>query len=311
MDPVLLASGSDDSKVKIWSTTQKGSVQTIETRANVCSVKWNPHSSHQLAFGSADHHIHYYDLRKSSEPLYLLTGHKKAVSYVKFLNRNEIVSASTDSTLRLWSLNGGVSATVQASAGVGAGYGGAAAPAAGPGGAGGRRRGRAPRGPGRGGSVGSPARFSSALFPPLSSFIETNLAENILTSGIFRRSAASILSLTKKSTSSPDISPTTTPTKIRSYSGHTNEKNFVGLSINATGDFISCGSENNSVCTYYNSLPTPVIQHRFGNGLDIMHGEELADPDPGQFVSSVCWKRKDPSVLVAANSVGSVKVMQL
>jgi E3 ubiquitin-protein ligase RFWD2 len=29
-------------------------------------------------------------------------GHGKAVSYVKYMDRNSLVSASTDSTLRLW-----------------------------------------------------------------------------------------------------------------------------------------------------------------------------------------------------------------
>lgn len=52
--------------------------------------------------GSADHHIHYYDLRNVSQPLHVFSGHKKAVSYVKFLSNNELASASTDSTLRLW-----------------------------------------------------------------------------------------------------------------------------------------------------------------------------------------------------------------
>jgi len=31
-------------------------------------------------------------------------GHRKAVSYVRYLNENELVSASTDSTLRLWNI---------------------------------------------------------------------------------------------------------------------------------------------------------------------------------------------------------------
>lgn len=52
--------------------------------------------------GSADHHIHYFDLRNPSAPVHVFGGHKKAVSYVKFLSTNELASASTDSTLRLW-----------------------------------------------------------------------------------------------------------------------------------------------------------------------------------------------------------------
>lgn len=55
-----------------------------------------------MQVGSADHHIHYYDLRNISSPLHVFSGHKKAVSYVKFLSDNELASASTDSTLRLW-----------------------------------------------------------------------------------------------------------------------------------------------------------------------------------------------------------------
>jgi WD40 repeat protein len=55
-----------------------------------------------LQVGSADHHIHYFDLRNPSNPLFVFRGHRKAVSYVKFLSSNELASASTDSTLRLW-----------------------------------------------------------------------------------------------------------------------------------------------------------------------------------------------------------------
>ena len=52
--------------------------------------------------GSADHHIHYFDMRNPNSPLFVFRGHRKAVSYVKFLSPNELASASTDSTLRLW-----------------------------------------------------------------------------------------------------------------------------------------------------------------------------------------------------------------
>ncbi|ORY53161.1 WD40 repeat-like protein, partial [Rhizoclosmatium globosum] len=292
MDPVLLASGSDDCKVKIWSVNQKKSVQTIESKANICSVKWNPLISNQIAFGSADHHIHYYDIRKPSEPLYILCGHKKAVSYVKFLSRNEIVSASTDSTLRLWSLGGPSASSMNLSSSSSS----SAAPLA------------SPAGP-----------MSSSLFPPLSSFIEKNLTEN-MNNGIFRRSVFIVFPRSHQhhnipSSTAPSSSALASnmdqPHCLRSYSGHTNEKNFVGLSINSTGEFISCGSENNSVYTYFHSLPNPVIMHRFGNSLETTSGEEVADQEPSQFVSSVCWKRNASDVLVAANSVGGVKVMQM
>ncbi|KAG9292436.1 hypothetical protein G9A89_015306 [Geosiphon pyriformis] len=105
MDPTKLASGSDDTKVKIWSTNQRHSIFTIESKANICCVKFKPDISHYIAFGSADHHIHYYDLRQTREPVFVYKGHRKAVSYVKFIGPNEFVSASTDSTLKLWDTN--------------------------------------------------------------------------------------------------------------------------------------------------------------------------------------------------------------
>ena len=46
----------------------------LDMKANVCSVKYSPASAHQLAIGSADHHVHLYDLRKPSEPLHMFSG---------------------------------------------------------------------------------------------------------------------------------------------------------------------------------------------------------------------------------------------
>lgn len=105
VDTKLLASGSDDARVKLWSLDCEHSVATLEAKANVCCVKFNPKSSCHLAFGSADHCVHYYDLRNMKEPLCVFKGHKKAVSYVKFLNTHEIVSAGTDGQLKLWDIN--------------------------------------------------------------------------------------------------------------------------------------------------------------------------------------------------------------
>ncbi|KAG6423545.1 hypothetical protein SASPL_113945 [Salvia splendens] len=101
-EPSMLVSGSDDCKVKVWCTKQEASALNIDMKANICSVKYNPGSSVHIAVGSADHNIYYYDLRNISQPLHTLGGHRKAVSYVKFLSNNELGSASTDNTLRLW-----------------------------------------------------------------------------------------------------------------------------------------------------------------------------------------------------------------
>jgi E3 ubiquitin-protein ligase RFWD2 len=101
-EPTRLVSGSDDEKVKVWCTRQETSVMNIDMKANICCVKYNPVSSNFIAVGSADHRIHYYDLRHIAQPLFVFNGHRKAVSYVKFIGQNELASASTDGTLRLW-----------------------------------------------------------------------------------------------------------------------------------------------------------------------------------------------------------------
>lgn len=55
---------------------------------------------------------------------------------------------------------------------------------------------------------------------------------------------------------------------IRSFTGHMNEKNFVGLSVNCDASYIACGSENNSVITYFSKVSKPVVAHFFGNSID-------------------------------------------
>lgn len=104
-DPTMLASGSDDGSVKLWNINQGASVGTIKTKANVCCVQFPSDSGNSLAFGSADHKIYYYDLRNLKMPLFTLTGHNKTVSYIKFIDSMNLVSASTDNTLKLWDLS--------------------------------------------------------------------------------------------------------------------------------------------------------------------------------------------------------------
>ena len=52
-----------------------------------------------------------------------------------------------------------------------------------------------------------------------------------------------------------------TAESVRTFSGHVNETNFVGLT--AHGDYITCGSENSSVYTYFKALPKPVMTFKF------------------------------------------------
>eukprot|EP01018_Ginkgo_biloba_P024724 Gb_03984 [translate_table: standard] len=207
-DPTRLASGSDDGSAKLWNINQGGSIGTIRTNANICCVQFSPDSARLLALGSADHKIYCYDLRNMKIPWCILTSHGKTVSYVKFLDSSTLVSASTDSMLKLW-----------------------------------------------------------------------DLATN--TGGVISNS-------------------------VMTFTGHTNEKNFVGLSV-ADG-YIATGSETNEVFVYHKSLPMPVASYKF-NCVDPLTGEEI-DDDGGQFVSSACW-RGQSQTLVAANSTGNVKVLEM
>lgn len=199
-EPSMLVSGSDDCKVKVWCTKQEASAFNIDMKANICCVKYNPGSSFHVAVGSADHNIHYFDLRNPSTPLHIFRGHRKAVSYVKFLSTNELASASTDSTLRLW-----------------------------------------------------------------------DVKENIA---------------------------------ARTFRGHTNEKNFVGLTVN--NEYIACGSETNEVFVYHKAISKPAAWHRFGSP-DL---DETDEDSVSFFISAVCWKSDSPTML-AANSQGTIKVLVL
>ncbi|XP_042505314.1 protein SPA1-RELATED 2-like [Macadamia integrifolia] len=210
LDPTKLASGSDDCSVKIWNMNERNCIDTIRNVANVCCVQFSAHSAHLLAFGSADYMTYCYDLRNTRIPWCTLSGHGKAVSYVKFLDPETLVSASTDNSLKLWDL---------------------------------------------------------------------------------------------KKTSSSGLS--TTACSL-TFGGHTNEKNFVGLTV--SDGYIACGSESNEVYAYYRSLPMPLTSHKFGS-IDPITGKETGD-DNGQFVSSVCWRRKS-NMVVAANSSGSIKLLQM
>ncbi|KAJ6823999.1 putative protein SPA1-RELATED 4 [Iris pallida] len=214
VDPTSLASGSDDGSVKLWNINQAilllhlaGSVGTIKTKANVCTVQFPPDSAQTITIGSADHNVYCYDLRNSKEPLCSLTGHAKTVSYVKYIDASTIVSASTDSTLKLWDI-----------------------------------------------SVGS----SRVIDDP-----------------------------------------------VRTFTGHANLKNFVGLSI--CDGYIATGSETNEVFVYHKSFPMPVLSYKFGV-VDPISGREVEDNT--HFISCVRWRGQSPTLL-AANSTGNIKLLEM
>ncbi|EIE79440.1 hypothetical protein RO3G_04145 [Rhizopus delemar RA 99-880] len=101
-NPNLIASGSDDTSVKVWSLTSQRSLFTFQHKGNICCAKFAPNNSNYLAVGSADHQIICYDLRNPSIPLHTYQGHQKAVSYVKWMNDDELISAETRECTRTY-----------------------------------------------------------------------------------------------------------------------------------------------------------------------------------------------------------------
>ncbi len=101
---------------------------------------------------------------------------------------------------------------------------------------------------------------------------------------------------------------------VRTYSGHVNSRNFVGLSVE--DGLIACGSETNEVYVYCKELPRPTISYRLG-GVPARRSER-GDSSGGCsgggssecFVSAVCWK-PGSNVLMAANSQGSMCALAL
>jgi WD40 repeat protein len=120
------------------------------------------------------------------------------------------------------------------------------------------------------------------------------------------------------------------------FSGHKNERNFVGLSATDDG-YIATGSEDNSIHTYYKTIPFSVASYRLGDGITKKKERATSGGDRNNnssqpsssfgtattsgakkasggshrtFVSSVCWARGGKHCL-AANSQGVLSVLAL
>lgn len=68
--------GSDDGRVRVWSTRSPQAAFTVSTGLNVCCVNYSPNSSHTVAVGSVNHQIYIYDIRNVAAPLHTFQGHK-------------------------------------------------------------------------------------------------------------------------------------------------------------------------------------------------------------------------------------------
>ncbi|KAJ4706052.1 E3 ubiquitin-protein ligase COP1, partial [Melia azedarach] len=109
-DPVVGASGSDDGTMQMWDPRCDGgkrmaTVQPSVSRSSVCCVEFHPFGGALVAVGCADRRAYAYDVRKMVEPVLVFDGHKKTVTYIRFLDNHTLVSAGTDGCLKLWNIN--------------------------------------------------------------------------------------------------------------------------------------------------------------------------------------------------------------
>lgn len=107
--PNLCASASDDGTVRLWGGPclgQAAGVVRVPSAAPVCGAQLSPFDEHALAVACSDHQVYVYDLRRPERALWELRAHTRAASYVRFLSRHRLVSASVDATLALWDLPG-------------------------------------------------------------------------------------------------------------------------------------------------------------------------------------------------------------
>lgn len=65
------------------------------------------------------------------------------------------------------------------------------------------------------------------------------------------------------------------------------KKNVVGLASN--GDYIACGSENNSLYLYYKGLSKTLLTFKFDTVKSVLDKDRKED-DTNEFVSAVCWR---------------------
>ncbi|KAG7612711.1 WD40 repeat [Arabidopsis suecica] len=199
---LLGASGSDDGTVQMWDPRNGGTLEeTVRPGggAAICSVEFDPFGGSSIAVGCADQNAYVYDIRRLVDPLIVLDGHTKTVTYARFMDSHTIVTGSTDGNLKQWDIDNG------------------------------------------------------------------------------RR-------------------------VVRTYRGHVNSRNFVGLSVWRHGGLVVSGSENNQVFVYDKRWEEPVWVCGLG------HTNRFGSDR--RFVSSVCLRQVDEDwcTLVAGGSDGALEI---
>jgi len=102
-DGTKLASGSDDSTVKIWNPATGECLWTLSCDSPVLSIDWH---ENRIGAGCDDGTIRVFDAQ-SGDRLSTVRGHNNVVSSLAFKpdDPNVLVTGSWDKTVKLWDLS--------------------------------------------------------------------------------------------------------------------------------------------------------------------------------------------------------------
>jgi hypothetical protein len=292
--PLLVASVSDDRTARIWRgpALHKHAI-TIRppTAAALCGVDFSAARDHLLALASSDASVYLYDLRQASRPLAALRGHRRPVSYVKFFGASGLVSASIDASLAWWDLAGLLGQQQEP----------------------GEQEQQQEQERQQRQASGQPVLLGQRQGGQPQSGDGQQ-------SGDLRRAGDGC------GDGDDQCAPGPAPSAgagwpvhaqpLKRFSGHRNERNFVGLAVRAEDGLVACGSESSEVFSWHTSWRQPLARWQLPQAA--AGGKPHGTGQGGPFASAVAWQPAAaaaqlgwPALLAAGTSNGDVELLAL
>lgn len=110
--PRTFCSSNSDGSLKVYdlndpSIKNKGAINIPSSKSELLSCDWNKYNQNIIVTSSVDGFINGFDIRSPFTPLFVLSGHSRAIKKIKCspFKENIIASVSYDFTTRVWDLN--------------------------------------------------------------------------------------------------------------------------------------------------------------------------------------------------------------